>query len=89
MRKLLTTPRFDKRLHLFLRHHSELTPVVEKIMNYLASDKYPVNLKIHKLNGILQGSMAANISYEYRIIFVVNAEKICFIDIGNHDEVYR
>lgn len=89
MRQLLTTPRFDRRLKLFLKRHPELTAVVHRVMTILVGDHYPVNLKLHKLGGILGGCLGASISYEYRIVFVLRADAICFIDIGTHDDVYR
>jgi mRNA-degrading endonuclease YafQ of YafQ-DinJ toxin-antitoxin module len=89
MRRILTTSRFDRRLELFLRRHPELVAETRRIMNVLTADKYPTGLKLHKLGGILKGCLGASISYEYRIIFILDADAICFIDIGTHDEVYR
>ena len=89
MRQLLTTPRFDRRLEIFLKRHPELKTTVHQVMTALVGDRYPVNLKTHKLGGILKGCLGASISYEYRIIFILSSDTICFIDIGTHDEVYR
>ncbi len=89
MRQLETTPRFDRRLKVFLKRHPELTTTVHRLMNVLTGDHYPVNLKLHKLGGILRGCLGASISYEYRIVFVLQPGIICFIDVGTHDEVYR
>ena len=89
MRQLLTTPRFDRRLEFFLKRHPELIATVHKSMTALAADRHPINLKLHKLGGVLKGCLGASISYEYRIIFVFGPGTICFIDIGTHDEVYR
>ena len=89
MRKFLTTPRFDKRMQSFLKHRPDLAINVHRIMDDLVSGCNKLNFKIHKLSGILNGCFAASVSYEYRIIFVLRPEIICFIDIGTHDEVYR
>lgn len=89
MKQVLTTPRFDRRLELFLRRHPDLTVATKRAMTVLASDTYPANLKLHKLGGVLKGCLGASISYEYRITFVLGTDSICFIDVGTHDEVYR
>lgn len=89
MRRLLTTPRFDRRLKLFLKRHPELTMAVQRVMTALVGDRYPATLKLHKLGGVLEDCLGASVSYEYRIVFVLRADAICFIDIGTHDDVYR
>ena len=89
MRQLLTTPRFDRRLKLFLKRHPELAVTVHRVMTVLVGDHYPANLKLHKLEGILAGCLGASISYEYRLVFILRPDTVCFIDIGTHDDVYR
>ncbi|OGM90753.1 hypothetical protein A2755_03085 [Candidatus Wolfebacteria bacterium RIFCSPHIGHO2_01_FULL_48_22] len=89
MRRLLTTPRFDRRLETFLKRHPELTATVHRAMTVLTGERYPANFRTHKLGGILKGCLGASISFEYRIVFVLSPGTICFIDIGTHDEVYR
>jgi len=70
MKCVLTTPRFERRLELFVRRHPELTSEIKRVMTVLARSKYPTNLKLHKLGGILKGCFSASISYEYRVIFI-------------------
>lgn len=38
MRKFLTTPRFDKRLQSFLKHHTDLTINVRRMMDQLVNE---------------------------------------------------
>lgn len=89
MRQLRTTPRFDRRLEIFLKRHPELITTVHHVMTVLVGDRYLANVKPHKLGGVLKGCLGASISYEYRIVFVLCPGAVCFIDIGTHDEVYR
>ncbi len=89
MRQLLTTPRFDRRLVVFSKRHPELVSAINSVMTILTGDSHPANLKLHKLGGVLKGCLGASISYEYRLVFILNPHTICFIDIGTHDEVYR
>lgn len=45
--------------------------------------------KVHALKGRLRGCFSVNITRAYRIVFVLNIDEICFIDIGDHDDVCR
>lgn len=89
MRQVLTTPRFERRLGFFVERHLELTDTVYRTMKLLASARHPASLKVHKLSGVLKDCFGASISYEYRIVFTLVSNTICFIDIGSHDAVYR
>lgn len=87
MRQISTTTKFERRLKTFSNLHPELTKRVEFVMYTLASRRS--GFKVHKLAGKLGGCFSANITRAYRIIFVLNVNEICFIDIGDHDDVYR
>jgi len=88
MRKVFTTPRFERRLQRFLEGHPDLEQAIEEAMTLIASDDAG-SLRTHTLRGILKGCRAARISYEYRIVFVLKKGAVSFIDIGTHDDVYR
>lgn len=87
MRRILTTTKFERRLKIFFNLHPELTKRVESVMFALASNRSV--FKVHKLAGKLKGCFAASITKAYRIVFISNLDEICFIDIGDHDDVYR
>lgn len=89
MRRVFSTPRFERRLETFLRRHPELTASTKRVMTALAGDRHPASMKVHKLGGVLKDCLGASLSYEYRVIFVLEADAIYFIDIGSHDDVYR
>lgn len=88
MRKILTTPRFERRLASFLDNDPELETLVERVMFDVASDR-TAGLRTHLLKGVLKGCRAARISYEYRTVFVLEKGSVGFLDIGTHDDVYR
>ncbi len=88
MRKVLTTPGFERRLKHFLETHPELDSAVEYAMTRIAADKKE-GLRVHQLKGAFKGCRSARVSYEYRIVFVLKRGSVCFIDIGTHDDVYR
>ncbi|PIR87339.1 MAG: plasmid stabilization protein [Candidatus Harrisonbacteria bacterium CG10_big_fil_rev_8_21_14_0_10_49_15] len=89
MKRLLTTPRFDRRLERFVRRHPELKDVVFESMTALLKNSPPQSLKLHKLGGILKGCYGASVSHAYRLVFVMDSDSVCFLDVGTHDEVYR
>ena len=86
--RVSTTTRFERRLKIFSSLHPEFITRVEFIMTAIASGKLSA-FKIHKLKGRLRECFGTSITRAYRIVFILNPDEICFIDIGNHDEVYR
>ena len=50
---------------------------------------YASSLRTHRLKGALAECFAARLSREYRIVFIFDAVRVVFLDIGTHDDVYR
>lgn len=86
--RIFTTPRFEKRLKVFVISHPDLSKIVHKRMKEIAYNPFSLNLKTHKLSGYLKDCFASRITYGYRIVFTVNDNELCFIDVGSHNEVY-
>jgi mRNA interferase YafQ len=87
--RISTTERFERRLVRFIKAHPELISKVQKTMNDLSADPFTPYLKTHKLTGSLKECHACRVTYEYRVIFILDKDSLCFIDIGSHDEVYN
>lgn len=49
------------------------------------------SLRLHALNGKLEGlhSVSINLSYRITIEFMIENERIILVNIGDHDTVYR
>ena len=88
MRKVFTTRRFDRRLSVFLKFHPGLAKKVKETMKVVISDPFTPSLKTHKLSGPLKECLSSSITYEHRIVFVLDENSVYFIDIGPHDKVY-
>ena len=88
MRKILTTSRFERKLKIFTLRHPEFVLKISQTMKLIASDYKHISLKTHKLGGFLRECYGSSISYEYRIIFIIEKDYVCFIDIGDHDHLY-
>ncbi len=87
MRRIATTTKFERRLKSFSNLHPELAKRVELVMTSLALGRS--GFSVHRLSGKLRGCFSASITRAYRIVFVLDTNEICFIDIGDHDDVYR
>ena len=89
MREIFTTGRFDKRLTTFINRHPELNAETKSVMELIAKDPRASSLRTHRLKGALAECFASRLSCEYRIVYVFDAVRIVFLDIGTHDDVYR
>jgi addiction module RelE/StbE family toxin len=52
-------------------------------------DPFDPGLKTHKLSGKLKEFWSFSVDYDERVLFYFTEdEKVVFVDIGSHDEVY-
>ena len=79
-----------KRARKFIRKHPELTKQYEKTLLLLELNPQHPSLRIHQLQGKLNGlsSIAINMSYRLVIEFKITETEIILINIGSHDQVY-
>ena len=63
--------------------------LVEEVFAKIEFFKNPKNhsmLKVHKLHGVLKGSLSFSVNYKTRIIFEYESKKsVVFLTIGDHD----
>jgi len=58
-------------------------------LEILKNNPFDSRLKTHKLSGKLKDLWSFSIEYDQRVVFYfIDPDKIVFIDIGNHDQVY-
>jgi mRNA interferase YafQ len=90
MRKLISTPRFDRSLRKFTRRNSVLEERVRKTLEQMTEDVFFASLGTHKLDGNLDGIYACYCGYDCRVLFSIepDSELIILLDVGNHDDVY-
>jgi addiction module RelE/StbE family toxin len=89
MRRVFATPRFQKRLSTFLSRHPDLSATVDEVMLLIEQNPATPALRTHRLKGAFTGCSVSRLSRDYRIVFVLTADRVTFIDIGTHDDVYR
>jgi addiction module RelE/StbE family toxin len=89
MRRVFATSRFQKRLATFLSRHPDLSDAVNEVMLLIQQNPAAPSLRTHGLKGAFAPCSASRLSHEYRIVFILEPDRIIFIDIGTHDDVYR
>jgi mRNA interferase YafQ len=94
VRKLITTPKFNRSLRKFTKRNSELRESVQKTLEQMTEDVFAANLDTHKLSGSLDGINACSCGYDCRLLFSIEqdpeteSEVIVLLDVGTHDDVY-
>ena len=72
-----------------LSRHPDLSATVDEVMLLIGENPAAPSLRTHGLKGAFAGCSASRLSREYRIVFVLAPDRVTFIDIGTHDDVYR
>jgi addiction module RelE/StbE family toxin len=60
----------------------------DKIVIFLENQSHPL-LNTHKLKGKRLGEWSINITGDYRAIYVQRKDRVIFLEIGNHSELYE
>ena len=86
-----TTSHFERQVTKFRRQHPELRHRLADTLRDLAVDPHQPRLRLHALNGELAGYHAVRVTYDQRIVLMlqVTEREIILHDIGGHDDVYR
>ena len=84
--KLIYLESYNKKAAKFIKKHKDLKKQYEKTLKLLELDPYHPSLRLHKLQGKLEGVFSVSINITYRII--IEDGKIILLDVGHHDELY-
>lgn len=72
-----------------IKGRKELEGRFWKKVEIFLKDPFDRSLKTHKLSGKLEDLWSFRIEYDVRVIFYfAEGDKVVFVDIGKHDEVY-
>ena len=91
MYDLISTASFERSLRRFSRAHPELRQRVARVLTDLEADPYQPHLRLHALQGGLNGLHAVSVTYRYRMTLTLRVDErtITLLDIGSHADVYR
>ncbi len=84
--------RFRTCRQTYRKKSPDLAKDLQAALELLSEDALHPKLKTHKLKGDLEGSRAASVGYDLRIVFQMvdheHSEAILLQTVGTHDEVY-
>jgi mRNA-degrading endonuclease YafQ of YafQ-DinJ toxin-antitoxin module len=88
--RLIYPDSYIRRARKFLRKHPEIHKQYGKALQLLELNPYHPSLRLHKLQGRLDGlsSVSINISYRIVIEMIIDGDEILLVNIGKHDRVY-
>jgi mRNA-degrading endonuclease YafQ of YafQ-DinJ toxin-antitoxin module len=89
MKKIRTTPYFDKVLKERITKNSALLEIFKESVNIFLHDRENPFINDHLLERDMNGYMAFSITHDLRVIYKELEEYFLFLDVGTHQEVYR
>lgn len=88
MRTLVVSNSAKRKIKAFIKKHPTLKIKLERIIADILKNPSFSSLGTHKLSGKLKHLYAANITFEYRLVFFFDNTHVYIANIGSHDEVY-
>jgi len=87
---LLFTEQYDRRAARFLRRHPELKQQYLRTLQLLEANPFHPSLRLHALQGRLDGlhSVSINLSYRITLELLIREQEVIPVNVGSHDAVY-
>lgn len=88
--QLVFTDDYTRRALRFLKRHPELKAQYGKTLALLEMNPHHPSLRLHALQGRLQGlhSVSINLSYRITLELLIADCQIIPVNVGDHDAVY-
>jgi mRNA-degrading endonuclease YafQ of YafQ-DinJ toxin-antitoxin module len=88
--QLVFTDDYTRRALRFLKRHPELKAQYGKTLALLEMNPHHPSLRLHALQGKLQGlhSVSINLSYRITLELLIADGRIIPVNVGDHDAVY-
>tara|TARA_R110000787_G_scaffold73201_4_gene163052 strand:+ start:4288 stop:4563 length:276 start_codon:yes stop_codon:yes gene_type:complete len=88
--RLSYTDSYVRRVRKFLKKHPQIIGQYEKTLELLELNPHHPSLRLHGLQGQLNGLSSVSINMSYRIVLelLIQDGDIILVDIGSHDHVY-
>ena len=90
MYRLIYPETYLKKANKFIKKHPELRGQYQKTLELLEVNPYHPSLRLHSLQGRLNGLSSVSINMGYRIVLelIITDKDIILVDVGSHDQVY-
>ena len=89
MIEIVSTSQFRKAFKRKIRGNKKLEQRFRDRIAIFQADPFDPRLRTHQLSGQLQGLWSFSVDYDARVILsFVETNRVLFIDIGTHEEVY-
>lgn len=87
---LVFTEQYDRRAGRFLKRHPELRQQYLKTLQLLEANPFHPSLRLHALQGRLEGlhSVSINLSYRITLELLLRDGEVVPVNVGSHDAVY-
>ena len=89
--RLIYPEGYIKRAKKFLKNPPEIHGQYQKTLALLEINPHHRSLRLHNLQGRLNGLSSVSINMSYRIVLelTIRDRDIILLDVGDHDHVYR
>ncbi|MBN2874024.1 MAG: plasmid stabilization protein [Spirochaetales bacterium] len=90
MYRILYTQSYETRAARFLKKHPDVQNQYTKTLQLLELNPYHPSLRLHKFKtSSFEGySVSINLTYRISLEFLVEAEEIIPVNIGDHQDIY-
>lgn len=87
---LVFTDQYNRRAARFLKRHPQVREQYRKTLLLLMANPHHPSLRLHALDGKLEGlhSVSINLSYRITLELIIRDQQIVPINVGDHDAVY-
>jgi len=89
MIEIAFSPAFERNFRKRFKGRTSLQARFWQRVEIFLENPFDSRLRTHKLTGSLKELWSFSVEYDIRVVFYfVTDEKVVFVDIGTHDEVY-
>lgn len=87
---LVFTESYNRRAAKWFKRHPDLRTTYLKTLQLLELNPFHLSLRLHALQGRLQGlhSVSINLSYRITIELLLSDQEVVLLNVGDHEAVY-
>lgn len=87
---LVFTESYNRRAAKWFKRHPDLRTTYLKTLQLLELNPFHPSLRLHALQGRLQGlhSVSINLSYRITIELLLSDQEVVLLNVGDHEAVY-